>query len=246
LETSALALEALCEADHWWFRGRRRLLGRLIHELGLESAGSVLDVGCGTGANLRLLSDLGLPSVKGLDVNDAAIRFCREKGLGEIERGDLQRMPFADESFDLVLATDVLEHVTEDVRAVEEIHRVLKPGATALLTVPAFPELWCRQDIIAHHHRRYRREPFVELLRSGGLRVDRSFYFNTLLFAPIWLARQVLLAFPGLVENEISINTRWLNAVLARIFALDVDLAPHIEAGFGVSILAVAHRPAAP
>ena len=87
METHALALEARIEADHWWFRGRRRLLGRLIRELDLDSLERVLDVGCGAGANLRLPSDLGLPCVTGLDLNRASIRFCREKGLGEVEPG---------------------------------------------------------------------------------------------------------------------------------------------------------------
>jgi len=245
LETSALALEARVEADHWWFRGRRRLLGQLIRDLGLAKVDRVLDVGCGAGANLRLLSDLGMPSVVGLDRNLASIRFCREKGLGEIEQGDLRHLPFAAESFDLVLATDVLEHIDDDQLAVEEIHRVLRPGGTALLTVPAFPSLWGLQDEISHHHRRYQREPFLRIVERGGLIVDRSFYFNTLLFAPIWLARQVLRLVPGVVDNENAINTRWLNAVLARIFAFDVDWAPRLQPGFGVSLLAVTRRPAA-
>lgn len=246
METSALALEARIEADHWWFRGRRRLLGRLIHELGLASASRVLDVGCGAGANLRLLSDLGLPGVVGLDLNLASIRFCREKGLGEIEQGDLRHLPFASESFDLVLATDVLEHVDDDQLAVEEIQRVLRPGGTALITVPAFPSLWGLQDEISHHHRRYRREALIETVRRGGLDIDRTFHFNAILFAPIWLVRQILRRLPGLVDNENSINTRWLNAVLTRVFALDVDWAPRLRPGFGVSLLAVARRPAAP
>jgi SAM-dependent methyltransferase len=245
LETSAIALEARIEADHWWFQGRRRLLGALIRELGLSSADRVLDVGCGAGANLRLLSDMGLPSVAGLDLNASSIRFCREKGLGEIEQGDLQHLPFAGESFDLVLATDVLEHVDDDERAVEEIRRVLRPGGTALITVPAFPSMWGLQDEISHHRRRYRRERLLETVRAGGLEVDRSFYFNTILFAPIWLVRQVLRLVPGLVDNENAINTRWLNALLARIFALDVDLAPRLQPGFGVSLLAVTRRPKA-
>lgn len=245
METSALALEARIEADHWWFRGRRRLLGSLIRELGLASTPRVLDVGCGAGANLRLLSDLGLPSVMGLDPNRSSIRFCREKELGEIEQGKLEQLPFAAESFDLVLATDVLEHIDEDRLAVEEIRRVLRPGGTVLFTVPAFPGLWGLQDEISHHNRRYRRAPFLEILRKGGLEVDRSFYFNTILFAPIWLVRQILRLLPGVVENENEINNRWMNAILARIFALDVALAPRLKPGFGVSLLAVARRPAA-
>jgi SAM-dependent methyltransferase len=243
VERSTQAIEARVERDHWWFRGRRRLVTAVIEALGTPPTAQVLDVGCGTGANLRLLVELGFQDVIGLDRSEEAIRWCAEKGLPPVKRGDLCRLPFPEDHFDMILATDVLEHIDDEGAAVMELFRVLRPGGTLIASVPAFESLWGLQDQVSHHKRRYRREALSALLRAGGFHVARSFYFNFLLFAPIWLARQLIRWRKIQLASENEVNTRWLNAVLARIFALDVWLAPRLRPGFGVSILAVARRP---
>lgn len=243
METSAQDIEARVEATHWWFRGRRRLLAATLRELGVAPGARALDVGSGTGSNLRLLAELGFSGARGLDPSDTAIRWCREKGLGPVEKGDLCHLPFAGESFDVVLATDVLEHVHDEARAVAELSRVLRPGGLLLVTVPAFRSLWGLQDEVSHHLRRYRREELVTRLCDGGLEVVKSFYFNYLLFAPIWLARRLMDWLRIELESENQVNTPLLNSVLERIFALDVRSAPLLRPAFGASILATARRP---
>jgi ubiquinone/menaquinone biosynthesis C-methylase UbiE len=91
-----------------------------------------------------MLSDLGFKHVTGVDMSDDAIRFCAEKGLGHVEK-----LPFDNVSFDVVLATDIIEHVDDDNRALAEIARVLRPGGKVLITVPAFQALWGLQDEVA-------------------------------------------------------------------------------------------------
>ena len=244
METSAQAVEARVEADHWWFRGRRQLLAAMIRELGIQRDARTLDVGSGTGANLRLLAELGFERVLGLDRSEEAIRYCGEKALPPVEHGDLCELPFAEGDFDLVIATDVLEHVEDEARAVGELRRVLRPGGRLIVTVPAFQSLWGLQDRVSHHKRRYRRRELEARLREGGLEVARSFYFNYLLFAPIWLARQLLRLLRIELASENEINTSLLNSILARVFSWDVRSAPHLRPAFGVSILALAQRPA--
>jgi SAM-dependent methyltransferase len=243
VERATQAVEAHVERDHWWFRGRRRLVATMIRAFGIPPTAQVLDVGCGTGSNLRLLVELGFGDVTGLDRSEDAVRWCREKQLPPVERGDLCALPFPEDHFDLVLATDVLEHVDEPDAGVAELRRVLRPGGTLIVTVPAFESLWGLQDDVAHHKRRYRRDELVVQLRAGGFSVARSFYFNFLLFVPIWLARQLIRWLGVEVASENEINTRWLNALLARIFAFDVWAAPRLRPFFGVSILAVARCP---
>jgi SAM-dependent methyltransferase len=243
VERSTQAIEAHIERDHWWFRGRRRLVGGMIRALGIPPSAQVLDVGCGTGSNLRLLVELGFEDVTGLDRSEDAIRWCREKGLPPVERGNLCALPFPDDHFDLVLATDVLEHIDEPDTAVAELRRVLRSGGTLIATVPAFESLWGLQDDVSHHKRRYRKDELVAQLRAGGFAVMRSCYFNFLLFVPIWLARQLIRWLGVEVASENEINTPWLNALLARIFAFDVWVAPRLRPRFGVSILAVARCP---
>lgn len=242
MRSPAYAVEAVVEETHWWFVGRRRLFRRELERADIPPGATILDVGTSTGANLRLLRNLGYARVTGLDVSPDAIRFCESKGLGPVHQGDVCAIPFPDGHFDLVLATDVIEHVEDEPRALAEIRRVLAPGGRVLLTVPAFQSLWGLQDEVALHQRRYRRGPLVDLVRRAGLQPRRAFYFNYLLFGPIWLARRVMRAARIRVRSEGEVNTLALNVLLTAIFTLDVWSAPVVRPPFGVSILVLADR----
>lgn len=238
MEATALAAESGLEACHWWFVGRRRLFTRMLRQARLPTTARILDAGTGTGANLRLLRDLRYPHAEGIDRSPEAIRFCAAKGLGPVSQADLTRLPFADGYFDLVLLTDVLEHLDDDMQGLREVGRVLRPGGAALVTVPAFPALWGRQDVVSHHRRRYRPGELESRVAQAGLPCQDSFYFNYLLFAPIWAARQLLSRSPLALHSENELTTGWLNRLLSAIFAVDVFTAPYLRPPVGVSLLA--------
>lgn len=245
MHESVYEVDARLEEHHWWYVGRRRLFSRVISDLGVSQSEPVLDVGTSAGTNLRMLRDLGYRERTGLDFSEEAIRWCAEKDLGTVHRGDITRMPFPDGHFSLVLATDVIEHVDDDLTALSEVYRVLRPGSAALITVPAFPSLWGLQDEVSHHKRRYRREPLLERIAEAGLSVERDFHFNYLLFGPIWAARQVFRLYtPRSVASESEVNTPLMNLLLTALFRLDVETAERLALPFGVSILVVARRPA--
>ncbi len=242
MDLAAYAVEAKVEATHWWFVGRRILFAREISKLGLIPDAKVLDVGTSTGTNLRMLSELGYAQVKGLDNSRDAIQFCQSKGLGQVDQGDICAMPYESESFDLVLATDVIEHVDDDKQAVCEIARILKPGGLALFTVPTFKMLWGLQDEKAHHKRRYRKYEVLNLARRAGLTPQRHYYFNYILFVPIWFARQVIRLFKFNPDSESDVNTPLINSILTAIFRFDVYTAPLLRVPFGVSALVLVHK----
>ncbi|HXV23718.1 MAG TPA: class I SAM-dependent methyltransferase [Alphaproteobacteria bacterium] len=244
MELAVYEHEAAVEETHWWFVGRRKLFSRELSRLGLSEHSRILDIGTGTGANLRLLRQIGMHRVVGLDESDTAIRFCAARGLGAVQQGDIRRLPFEDGTFDLVLATDVIEHVEEDAQAIAEIRRVLAPGGYALVTVPAFASLWGLQDDQSHHRRRYRRAEFRDLLLRAGFDIRRSYYFNYLLFPAIWGARRIIKWLKPDLESENQVNTPLINRILGWIFSLDVRTAPLVRPPFGVSILAICRRPA--
>ena len=173
MEHATYAAEAEAEETHWWFVGRRQLFRRLLMRFADDRGARVLDVGTSTGTNLRLLADMGYRDVTGLDPSAEAIRFCAEKGLPPVREGSITEMPFEEASFDLVMATDVVEHVDDDLLAVTEVARVLRPGGTALFTVPAFQSLWGLQDEVSHHKRRYRRAGFRRAGQGGRIRGRR-------------------------------------------------------------------------
>jgi SAM-dependent methyltransferase len=141
MDAANFAVEAEVERTHWWFSGRRQLFARELVAAGVTGDARILDVGTGTGANLRMLRDLKLEHVTGLDSDELAIQFCASKGLGQVQIGDICAMPFESDAFDLVIATDVIEHVEDDRAALSEIARVLRLGGNVLISVPAFPSL---------------------------------------------------------------------------------------------------------
>jgi SAM-dependent methyltransferase len=242
MEAEAFSVEAAAEETHWWFVGRRKLFAEELRRIGVAQDARVLDVGTGTGSNLRMLREVGFQHVSGLDANDDAIRYCELKGLGLVKKGDICAMPFSDATFDLVLATDVIEHVDDDERALAEVARVLKPGGRALFTVPAFQSLWGLQDRQALHKRRYRLRPLLSLQRSAGFEIEQAYYFNYLLFLPIWIARRVIDFFGVDLKSEGEVNTPFINRILLGVFALDINTARLVRAPFGVSILVVAKK----
>lgn len=244
MEQAAYAAEAEAEATHWWFVGRRILFRRLLERCADDRRARVLDVGTSTGANLRLLAEMGYRDITGLDSSTEAIRFCAEKGLPPVRHGSVTAMPFEEDRFDMVMATDVVEHVDDDARAVAEVARVLRPGGAALFTVPAFQSLWGLQDEVSRHKRRYRRAGFCRLVEQAGLEIVDQFYFNYLLFLPIWLARQLLPLVAPKAQSETELNSPLLNRLLLGIMRADVATAPLVRPPFGVSYLVLARKPA--
>ena len=243
MDKAAYGVESSIEADHWWFVGRRRLLAKEIAVLGVGSDARVLDVGTSSGTNLRLLRDIGFRNVTGLDSSEEAIRFCAEKGLGTVRQGDVCAMPFADASFDLILATDIIEHVEDDATALAEIARVLVPGGSLLLTVPTFPSIWGLQDRVSQHHRRYRLKPLLEAIVAAGIEPACGYYFNYVLFVPIFVARRAIDLFGIDLQSENEVNSPMINRILSAVFSFDIATAPILRPPFGVSALVIAKRP---
>lgn len=242
MEVSIYAEEDAAEEDHWWFMGRRRLFGDILRRLEVPKSAPILDAGTSGGTNLRMLRDAGFTNFRGLELSEQAIDICTRKGLGPIERGDVCGMPFPAAAFDFVLATDIIEHVDRDDIALSEVHRVLKPGGHGLITVPAFASLWGPHDEMLHHKRRYLREPLLRAVRAAGLTPVVSYYYNYLLFAPIWSLRWLRNRLRLTAKGETQINTPLINKVLYRIFLLDVMTAPLLKPAFGVSLLVLCRK----
>src|SRR4051812_22406321 len=99
METPVYKRESAVEAHHWWFVGRRELFRRELEALRLPESIRVLDVGAGTGANLRLLREMGFAHVVGVDVSSLARQLCRDKGFGEVLAADVLALPFMTGSF---------------------------------------------------------------------------------------------------------------------------------------------------
>jgi ubiquinone/menaquinone biosynthesis C-methylase UbiE len=243
VQRAVYEVEAAVERKHWWFRGRRRILRQLLSTLPLPPKQDcrVLDVGCGTGANAVELRAIAR-RVYGVDA--ASLPLGLGQGNHDLRiRGDAQQLPFADASFDLVVALDVLEHLDDDDVAAQELARVLQARGALIVFVPAFMLLWGLQDEVSQHRRRYRRRQLQRLLQRAGFTIERSTYFNTLLFAPILAARLAMrqIKTPGL-KSENQIGGPLSNHALAGIFALEAPIIRRMDLPLGVSLACIARK----
>jgi SAM-dependent methyltransferase len=232
------------EDSHWWFVGRRAILESFLEQI-IQNPKSkiqnpkILDVGCGTGANLEMLANFG--EAEGVDVSDAALEFCKQKGL-KAHKGLAESLPFADESFDVVTALDVVEHLDDDIAGLKEMNRVLRTGGKTLIFVPAFMWLWGVQDDVSNHRIRYTKKQIVERLEKAGFTIERATYANITFFAPI-LSGRTLMKLTGIKpESENNVNVSALNGVFGKLFGAEKFWLKKFNFPFGVSIVIVAEK----
>lgn len=204
------------EHNHWWFRGRRELIRRLAARLFPVPSADVIDIGCASGQLLEEFTDAGFPQPIGLDLSPIAVQACHARGLSGVVEGDATAPPFPQESADLLIASDVLEHLSEDSQALENWLQILRPGGYLIVFVPAFQWLWSEHDVRNHHHRRYTRSQLVAALENSGWQIERSGYWNTLLFPAVATVR-LLAAMAKVIQQWF----RTLNVANRR--ALDTD-----------------------
>jgi len=231
------------EQSHWWHVGRRRIIAQFVQEI-CERVGDraprILDVGCGTGANLLMLSKYG--DAEGVDVSHDALSFCRERGVQRVRHGAAEDLPYDDASFDLVTALDVVEHLDDDLAGLKEFRRVLRPGGRALLFVPTFMFLWGLQDDVSNHRRRYRLPELKRTLSEAGFEVERGTYVNITFFPPILFIRKLMKLTGTKAASENNINIPGLNGVLGSLLGAERFVLRHMNLPFGVSGLCVARR----
>ena len=241
------------EGSHWWFVGRRAILESFLKNIEAKlasgeskaepptSAGGfkILDIGCGTGANLEMLSQFG--EAEGVDVSDDALEFCRLKGLNA-QKGLAETLPFEGETFDLTTALDVVEHLDDDIAGLKEMHRVTKNGGYSLIFVPAYMFLWGVQDDVSNHRIRYTKKQIVDRLKAAGYTIERATYANWTFFAPI-LAGRTLMRITGIKpESENNVNISALNGIFGKLLGAERFWLKNFNFPFGVSIVIVARK----
>lgn len=229
---------AALQALHWWFVARRNILATLIKQMALPPQARILEIGCGTGGNLAMLSAFGQVDAMEYDV------YAREiaadlSGLPIAAGGLPEPVPFGNGQFDLVCLLDVLEHIADDAAALGRVRQLLRPGGRILVTVPAYGWLWSSHDTAHHHYRRYTAEGLRRLAAATGLKVVRSGYFNTLLFPLIAVVRVVGKLVGSSADSDAAMPSPWLNTILKNIFSLERHLVRYRLFPFGTSATAI-------
>jgi ubiquinone/menaquinone biosynthesis C-methylase UbiE len=231
------------EKRHWWWEGRRELVKNLLRGIKPEN---ILDIGCGTGETLSFLKKLySKADLYGIDMSQKAVKYTKQKGHRNVYRGDSIKLPFKNNFFDVVLFLDVLEHIQNDKKAINEAKRVLKKNGIIIITAPALSFIWSKHDSGQGHQRRYTRTAIRKLARDNKLTTTFISYFNFFLSPPIILIRTLSnIPFLGWLSNYdsgMNYEIAFLalpNKILKSIFIFEIDLLRYIKYPIGISIAA--------
>ncbi len=233
------------EQTHWWFRARRQIVWSLVERFTIGGAGQrlkVCELGCGTGGNLAEVADKH--DVTGVECSPHALAFARQKLGDRVICGRLpDEVDLPAGSCDVVLLTDVLEHIEDDVASARTALRLLRPGGIVVATVPAYQWLYSPRDQHHHHFRRYGKRQFAALWQQVDAETTLLSQYNTLLFPPAAAARLI----SKLLGNEnqtgdLAVPPRMVNSLLSRVMGSETNLLGRVPLPFGLSLICVVRK----
>ena len=240
MDPAYLAAHVEEDRRHWYFRGRATVINAALRRVLPPRRLRLVDIGCGTGAVLRDLGELG--DAVGIEANDTLLAVARSAGL-DARKGALpDDLPIAPGWADVVLLLDVIEHLDDDLGALHGAAALLGTGGVLVLTVPAYPWLWSAHDAILGHRRRYVARGLRRLVERAGYRVERLTYFNTVLF-PAIAGRRLYKRWRGDNRHDLERPGPLVNSALERLFSLERHVVPTVALPFGTSLFVVARRP---
>ena len=243
-----LEMTARAEREHFWFHGFRRfvrpLLDAAARDLDRREA-RILDCGCGTGNNLRMLRRYG--ATFGIDITFSGLAYARRGGERSIAQASATALPFPERLFDIVTSFDVL-YAFDDrgaSAALHEMYRVIRPGGYLLLNVAALPGLKGNHSVLGGEVQRYTRSSLRTHLERTGFAVKRLTYTNASIL-PILAGVRLAQRLGGHHEStrEISVPPAPLNAALTAVLALEAAALRVVDMPIGSSLLTLAARPA--
>jgi SAM-dependent methyltransferase len=238
----------LLEDSYWWFVGRHRMIESLLRarysiDPAISAQRCILDIGCGTGAMSKRLERWG--RVVSADFSPLALQFSRRRGLNHLVGADAMKLPFASNSFDALIAMDMLEHLPDDNAALREFARVLKPGGRILATVPAYPHLWSEHDLALMHFRRYIRKEMRERFTAAGLGIEKLTHTMMSLYPLLTVQRRLSARKPphNPPQAAMPMVPAPVNSILTSLLSAENAVARRTNLPFGSTILCVAIKP---
>lgn len=228
---------------HWWYQGMRQINFSLLRRyLPVKKNLKILEVGCGTGANLSWLANFG--SVIGLDISQEALKYARKKG--KVKKGDVTALPFRANSFDLVVCLDVLYHswVKDYSKALLELNRVLKINGFLLLREPSYNWFKSSHDLIDFTARRFNQVKIKNAVKAAGFKILKLSYLNFFLFPLLLIKRlpELLRLKKMKPQSDISSVPKWLDFLLFHVLSTEALFLKYFNFPFGSSLLCLAKK----
>lgn len=232
------------EEEYWWFISRRDMILRLIRKMNLNKNAKILEIGCSGGPLIKLLNKEGFLNITGIDVSESGINLCKKRGIDNVKVMDGTKTFFDDNEFDLVIASDVLEHIKEDNDALSDWYRILKPNGKLIVFVPAFNFLWTVHDEINHHYRRYSRNELKKKVIENNFKLKKSSYWNFFIFLPVSLLRlfQNLQKRKNKKEDQLYEVNSIVNKILIGLLKIENIFLSFFNFPFGVSVFVVCEK----
>lgn len=231
------------ERDHFWFKARRSYIHDLLKPYPKDI--KILDIGCSSGILMQELIDMGFEpnNIFGVDISQSAIDNCKKNGLLNAFQMDAQEINLQ-EKFDVLIASDCLEHLEDDHKALKNWHGLLKPQGKLLVFVPAFMSLWSHHDVVNMHFRRYTRPELKGKLTAHQFVIEKSSYWNFSLFLPIYSFRQISKLKPAGNKKETGDMDKpsALNSLFYNLIKLENKTLQKINFPFGVSTFCIARK----
>ena len=238
---------ARAEREHFWFRGFRRFIAPLLaRAAGGRTDLRILDCGCGTGNNLRLLRRYGRAA--GIDITFSGLSYARRQGERLVARASALTLPFSADTFDLATSFDVIYAFDDGqaAQALAEMHRVLRPGGHLVLNVAALPLLRGNHSVLGGEVQRYTRAGLRRHLQTAGFDVLRLTYTNAAILpivTAVRLAQRLRQGGHELSETELTVPIAPVNLALAGLLAVESAALRVIDMPLGSSLLTLAKKP---
>jgi ubiquinone/menaquinone biosynthesis C-methylase UbiE len=241
-----LELTYLAEKSHFWFRGFRWFVEpEVARAVKGRSSPTLLDCGCGTGANVSWLAEYG--DAYGFDLTWNGLTLGHRLGRSRLARASIDAMPFPSASMDVATSFDVFQVLPDDVErsAIQELWRVLKPGGHLILNVAAFEMLRGHHAALSQEVRRYTPKLVRQLVEGAGFQIERLTFVYASIF-PVMLPVRVAQRWSRRTSsrNEFDITTppAPVNAVLTALVRIEAAALRAINMPVGSSILCHARK----
>lgn len=228
---------------HCWCVARRNIILSIICNLKIMPHQHILEVGCGGGALLHELKQNNFSNVTGIDLSNIALSFCKTRERNNVHLMDATQLDFPTGSLDLVIASDLLEHIQHEDTALSEWNRVLKKDGFLIIFVPAFQFLWSDYDEINEHHRRYSKQKLINVLIKNNFVIEKISFWNFSFFIPAAIERIILKYYnPGKKKGPVFALPGFLNRLLLGVLNMENCMVRLVGAPIGVSLFAIVRK----